>query len=307
MKDTHESALLVSQARWRINEATCVSAQDASIREAPPPGQGGGRPRLDGGRVDPRGSGATPGLAPARGLASPRPTGGGRGKRKRRPPGARGSPNESIHPRVAYRLPANSRPNRTPAPPRERAGAGRRGGRTGTVPSPLGPLHPLPHAGEPEPGSAGPKPRRPSRGGRAAVGREGSWLVTGLGCPQARSARAGRACPRGGRPRTHITGRGPGPHPGSPGAEWRGAGRCRPTRSLPAKRGSPWRRQLADRLLAPAPGPALVGGRLAAGLTGTGRSHEAPPPAAGEERDPRARRSWTPARGRLLPLESAGF
>lgn len=77
----------------------------------------------------------------------------------------------------------------------------------------------------------------------------------GPGSPQARRAGAGRARPGGRRPRTHITGRGPGPHPGSPGGDRRGAGRCRPTRSLPATRGSPWRRRLADRLPALAPGP----------------------------------------------------
>lgn len=102
---------------------------------------------------------------------------------------------------------------------------------------------------------AGARERRPLQAGS---GRGRSRLVTGPGRPQARRAGAGRARPGGRRPRTHITGRGPGPHPGSPGGDRRGAGPCRPTRSLPAKRGSPWRRRrrrLGDRLPALAPGP----------------------------------------------------
>lgn len=96
------------------------------------------------------------------------------------------------------------------------------------------------------PSQAGPGPGRR----RDAAG---SGLLTGLGRA---GAAAGKARPGGGRPRTHITGRGPEPHPGSPGAEWRAADRCRPTRSLPAKRGSPWRRLTGQRrTLAPIHAP----------------------------------------------------
>lgn len=96
------------------------------------------------------------------------------------------------------------------------------------------------------PSQAGPGPGRR----RDAAG---SGLLTGLGRA---GAAAGKARPGGGRPRTHITGRGPEPHPGSPGAEWRAADRCRPTRSLPAKRGSPWRRLTGQRrTLAPIHSP----------------------------------------------------
>lgn len=157
--------------------------------------------------------------------------------------------------------------------------------------------------------------RRPLRGG---CGRGGSRLVTGPGRPQARRTGAGRARPGGRRPRTHITGRGPGPHPGSPGADRRGAGQCRPTRSLPAKRGSPWRRRrrrLADRLpaLAPArtapwrwrqrrrPGSCQRTAGGAARLTEAGAEPRGPapgpaldlsraPPPAGWRRDPATRR-----------------
>lgn len=135
------------------------------------------------------------------------------------------------------------------ASPRGRARAARWGGRGPLLPPPgpsPGSLGPRPRV--PSPGSPSPGPRRLFRGSRAGAGRGKSRLITGLGLPRPCRSRAGRARSSGGRPRTHITGRGPGPHPGSPGADRRGAGRCRPTRSRPAKRSSPWRR-LTDALL----------------------------------------------------------
>lgn len=102
--------------------------------------------------------------------------------------------------------------------------------------------------------------------------------LTGRGRPGARPTR--RARPGGGRPRAHNGARAR-PHPGSPGAGWRGAGPCRPTRSLLARRGSPWR-QLADPHRLSLPARFLRGSGAAApgedrGRGGTPRPRPAPP------------------------------
>lgn len=263
----YESALLESQAcgedqRDKLRE----HAGTSPIREVPgitrgTPGHGGGRSRPDGGRASANVSLAgvkasdAPGPRPAshaRCLPSPRPIGGQSGEEEgTAPTGEHGDLQATgctqRWPSGGIRLFANPHPNRTPAPPRGRARAARRGGRAGT---PSCPRQTRTQARDLAglSGSAGRRREEPARNGPGApTGAQGG-------------ARAGRARPGGGRPRTHITGHGAGPHPGSAGADRRGAGRCRPTRSLPAKRGSPWRRRqrrrLASLLLALAPGPA---------------------------------------------------
>lgn len=90
----------------------------------------------------------------------------------------------------------------------------------------------------------------------ASPARREPRLLTGRGRRGARPTR--RARPGGGRPRAHNGARAR-PHPGSPGAGWRAAGPCRPTRSLLARRGSPWR-PLADPLRLSLPARLLRGG-----------------------------------------------
>lgn len=174
----------------------------------------GGRLRERGRRAGPRCSGTTPcPHTPAAWLRR------APAARDRHPPGARALP-AGASPRGGLAAGpglCSARPRRTP--------------RSG----------PRPRLSAEGPGPIPPPPPAPRRALPARPGGGRTRLVTGLGRPRARRA-PGRARPGGGRPRAHITGRGPGPHPGSPGAACRGktSSGSTPTSPTPPGAGRSW-------------------------------------------------------------------